>query len=154
LSSGEIDNLLRGKIVMITIGAYFGEAGQQDSAIGLIIRSAMNAVAGIRGDWTEGFTPAVNVVFYVPGSVSQYGDLTRIKAGRFSRKQKLLLVAVPVPASVVNSGKAIEFVVDALYQANRIAADVLAKKGVGPFVREKADAIVEKVKEAIARQPR
>ena len=51
-----------------------------------------------------GSAPAVNVIFYVPGSVLTYSDLLgQMEAARFSRKQKLLLVAVPVPPEMINS---------------------------------------------------
>jgi hypothetical protein len=137
---------------MITIGAYFGEGGQQDLPIGVMIRSAMNAAANARGDWTEGSAPAVNVVFYVPGSVAQYESLTQIEASRFSRKQKLLLVAVPVPKEVADAGGSIDFVIDALHKANAIAAEVFAKKGSESFDLAGAEAIVERVREALVAQ--
>jgi len=134
---------------MITIGAYFGGPELHDSPIQLLIRSAMKAAKQIRGDWTEGSYAAVNTVFYVPGSLDTYGGLKQIEPARFSRKQKLLLVAVPVPESVAAAGGSVEFVIDALHKANAIAADVFAKKGSEPFDLAKAEAIVEKVKDAL-----
>jgi hypothetical protein len=137
---------------MISIGADFGGPKMGESPLGLIIRSAMNAAANVRGDWAEGSAPGVNVVFYVPGSVAQYENLTKVEASRFSRKQKLLLVAVPVPKEIENDGGSVEFVIDALHKANAIAADVFAKKGSEPFDLAKAEAIVERVKEALVAQ--
>ena len=75
-----------------------------------------------------------------------------LPAARFSRKRNLVLVAVPVPPSLVNSDRATEFVIDALYKANSIAAGVFAKKGVEDFTRERADAIVDEVKDALGGQ--
>jgi hypothetical protein len=114
----------------------------------------MQAASNVRGDWSEGSAPGVNVVFYVPGSVAQYENLTKIEASRFSRKQKLLLVAVPVPKEVAQAGGSIDFVIAALHQANAIAAEVFAKKGSDPFDLAKAEAIVGRVKEALVVQGR
>jgi hypothetical protein len=94
----------------------------------------------------------VNVVFYVPGSLSDFPLITKIAAGRFSRKRKLLLVEVPVPRHVAESGGSVEFVIDALHQANAIAADVFERKGVVEFNLKRAEAIVEKVKQGLAAQ--
>jgi len=153
---------------MIAIGANFGEAGQHNSGVGLLIRSVMNAVSQERGPWVGaddfgpgdprplngpyfevGSAPAINVIFFVPGSVAQHERLTKIEASRFSRKQKLLLVAVPVPKEVADAGGSVDFVIDALHKANAIAAEVFAKKGSEPFDLAKAEAIVERVREAL-----
>ncbi|MCX5677327.1 MAG: hypothetical protein NTX87_20275 [Planctomycetota bacterium] len=112
----------------------------------------MKACKQIRGDWVEGSAPAVNVVFYVPGSLDTYGSLGQIEAARFSRKKKLLLVAVPVPPEVAQAGGSVEFVIDALHKANAIATEVFAHKGTEPFDLAKAEAIVEKVRESLAPQ--
>jgi hypothetical protein len=137
---------------MISIGAYFGEPGQQDSPIGLVLRAAMDATARCRGDWIEGSTPGVNVVFYVHGSIAKYDCPTKIEAARFSRKQKLLLVAVPVPKVIIETDEPLTFVIDALHQANAIAAEVFAKKSPEQFDFEKAEAIVERVQESLAKK--
>jgi hypothetical protein len=115
---------------------------------------AAKAAAEARGGFTVGLRPAMNVVFYVPGSLGDFPNITKVAAGRFSRKQKLLLVEVPVPRDIAASGGSVEFVIDALHQANAIAADVFARKGPEPFDLAKAEAIVERVKEALEVQPR
>jgi acetylornithine deacetylase/succinyl-diaminopimelate desuccinylase-like protein len=154
---------------MITIGVNYGGPEQKGAGIYNLLNAAMNAIADERGPWVGGddfspgdpqpatgkyfnvgSAPAVNVIFYVPGSVLTYSDLRQIEPARFSRKQKLLLVAVPVPPEIVNSDKALDFVIDALHKANAIAAEVFAKKNVGTFDLQKADAIVEKAKAEIA----
>ena len=96
-----------------------------------------------------GAMPAVNVVFYVPGSIATVMP-TKIEPARFSRKQKLLLVAVPVPPEMVNSSGALDFVMDSLHKANAIAAEVFAKKNVGIFDLARADELVEKARAEIA----
>jgi len=101
--------------------------------------------------FTVGSTPAVNVVFYVPGSLGGF-DIPKIEASRFSRKKKLLLVAVPVPPEVAQAGGSVEFIIDALHKANAIAAAVFARKGNEPFDLARAEAIVEKVRQSLAAQ--
>src|SRR4029450_2297709 len=96
----------------------------------------------------RGERPGVNVVFYVPGSLGDF-DIPGIQASRFSRKEKLVLVAVPVPQEVAEAGGAVGFVVDALRRANEIAAQVFARKGAEPFDLAGAEALVEKVREAL-----
>jgi hypothetical protein len=102
-------------------------------------------VAQTRADWQPGISPGLNVVFYVPGSLGDFSNVTKIAAGRFSRKQKLLLVEVPVPRDVAESGGSVEFVIDALRQAIVIAAEVFARKGHEPFDPARANAIVDRV---------
>ena len=156
---------------MIAIGVNYGGPEQHRSRIRTLLSAAMNAVADERGEWVGGddfgpgpsrpstgrffevgSAPAVNVLFYVPGSLLTYPDLTKIEAARFSRKQKLLLVAVPVPEEVAKAGGSVEFVIGALRQAVAIAADVFAQKKVGVFDLAGAEAIIEKVQAALAAQ--
>jgi hypothetical protein len=134
---------------MISIGAHFNGPELDGSKIDQSLSRAMKAVELARGPGYEQHTaPAVNVVFYVPGSLGSEGP-TKIEAARFSRKQKLLLVAVPVPPEIVESDGAAEFVIDALHQADQIAAETFARKGTEPFDLEQAEAIVEKVRQSL-----
>lgn len=71
------------------------------------------------------------------------------RAGRFSRKQKLLLVEVHVPKEQVESGGSVEFIIGALRQACSIAAEVFEQKKAGPFDLTKANAIVDRVRDAL-----
>lgn len=154
---------------MITIGVNYGGPEQKGAGIYNLLNAAMESIADERGPWVGGddfglgdlqpaagkyfnvgSVPAVNVIFYIPGSVLTYSDLKQIEAARFSRKQKLLLVAVPVPPEMINSDKALDFVIDALHKANAIAAEVFARKNVGTFDLREADAIVEKARAEIA----
>ncbi len=134
---------------MITLGAQFGGPEQDGSSIDMAILSVMDAIRDARGERIKGAEPAVNTVFYVPGSCGLPVP-TKMEAARFSRKQKLLLVAVPVPPEMINSPDALDFVIGTLHRANAIAAEVFAKKNVGVFDAERADAIVEKAKAEIA----
>ena len=136
---------------MISVGINLG--GPERLPIEGLLRTAMKAIKSTRGEAYESHRlPGVNVVFYIPGSISDYEDLRKIEAARFSRKQKLLLVAVPVPKEEVESGGSVEFVIDSLHQANAIAAEVFARKGTEPFDLDSAEAIVEKVKQSLLDQ--
>ena len=136
---------------MITIGAHFRGPELSGSVIEQTIREVAKGVVAARGDWKEGRAPAVNVVFYVPGSLGTF-EIPKIEPSRFSRKKKMLLVAVPVPKDVTDAGYAVEFVLDALRKANAIAADVFSRKGSEAFALHQADAIVEKVRDRLAAQ--
>ena len=134
---------------MISIGMNLG--GPEQLPIEKLLRTTMKAVQSARGEGYESHRlPSVNVVFYVPGSISDYADLKKIEAARFSRKQKLLLVAVPVPKEEVESGGSVEFVIDSLHQANTIAVETFARKGDEPFDLARAEAIVDQVERSLS----
>jgi hypothetical protein len=107
------------------------------------------AVRAIRGpDYDLHTVPAVNVVFYVPGSVA--ADVPqKIEPSRFSRKQKLLLVAVPVPAEIVKSEEVTIFIFDNLHRASVIARDVFSQKNL-PFDFDRAVRILEEARMIVA----
>ncbi len=137
---------------MISIGGHYNGPELEGSPIDRLIRSTGKAIKDARGDNYESHSvPSINVVFYVPGSLGTEGP-TKLEAARFSRKEKLLLVAVPVPKDVAEKGGSVGFVIDALHQANAIAAEVFAKKGTEPFDQAKADALVENVKQSLIAQ--
>jgi len=137
---------------MISIGGHFRGPELEGSPIDKLIGAAMIAVEAARSKGYEAHaTPAVNVVFYVPGSLGGF-DIPKIEASRFSRKKKLVLVAVPVPPEVAQAGGSVEFIIDALHKANAIAADVFARKGKEPFDLARAEATVEKVKQLLLTQ--
>jgi len=154
---------------MISIGIHRGGPELKDSKVDKAIRAAAIAVAEIRGPWVrsdecessgssseeetffqEGSTPAINIIFYIPGTVMQYDDVTQITATRFTRKRKLLLVTVPVPPELIQSSRAEQFVLDALHQSIQIAADAFAKKSVEPFDLAQAETLVDKVKQSLS----
>jgi len=155
---------------MISIGAHFRGPELSGSRIKQLLMAAMRALKKERGPlvgtddfgpcdprptsgpYVElGAAPEVNVVFYVPGSLGDF-DIPKIEASRFSRKQKKLLVAVPVPKEEAESGGSVEFVIDALHQANRIAAETFARKRAGEFDLARADAIAEKIRQSLIAQ--
>jgi hypothetical protein len=155
---------------MITIGAVFHGPELEESRIKKLVQSTGIAVNKERGPWIgeddfgptdirpesgqyfeQGSAPAVNVIFYVPGSLGSEGP-TKIEAGRFSRKKKLLLVAVPVPKEVAEAGGSVKFVIGALREAITIAAKVFADKNAGTFDLVKAEAIIDGVQKTLTGQ--
>jgi hypothetical protein len=133
---------------MISVGVVLG--GPERPPVDALLSATMKAVKATRSNEYEFHRkPAVNVVFYVPGSLFDYRDLKKIEPVRFSRKRKLLLVAVPVPRDQVNSGGSVEFVIDALHQANMIAAETFRREGLEPFDFEAAEAVVERVRQTL-----
>ena len=139
---------------MISIGCGFGGPGLSQAAIGKLLLAASRLVEEYRGNYAEGSIPEVNVVFYIPGPVANFPPLDAPRAGRFSRKRKLLLVEVYVPRDVAEAGGSVEFVTNSLRRANAIAAEVFARKGTEPFDPARANAIVDRVSEALAATPR
>ena len=136
---------------MISIGIDFMGPEHPETPIGRLLLSASRLVQEHRGEYETYPGPRVNVVFYVPGSLGDFPNITKVAAGRFSRKQKLLLVEVPVSREVAEAGGSIEFVVNTLHQANAIAAEVFAKKGM-EFDLLKAEALVERVRQSLIAQ--
>lgn len=152
---------------MITIGVHYG--GPESVRIERLLRALGICLAEARGPWVgaddfdsgderpesgpyfeQGSSPGLNVVFYVPGSLSYEGP-AKIEPARFSRVKKLLLVAVPVPPDVASSGGSVGFVIGSLRAANAIAAEVFAKKGM-KFDVAQAEALVAGVERALLAQ--
>jgi hypothetical protein len=152
---------------MISIGNQFGGQELRGSNIQTLLSHTSNLIAEHRGgEWygakdiagaddrprpaepyfEVGSEPAVNIVFHVPGSITDFPPLEAPQAGRFSRKQKLLLVNVYVPKEQVALGGSVDFVIDALRKSCAIAAEVFEKKKVGPFDLARANAIIERVR--------
>lgn len=154
---------------MIAVGIHLG--GGESQCITSLLRATGLALSKACGPWVgnddygpgdpipqsgpyfkDGDAPALNVVFYVPGSLMSFDDLKQIEAARYSRKKKLLLVAVPVPRAVAASGGSVEFVIGALRRANAIAAEVFAKKGSEPYNTAEAERIVSEVENRLRDQ--
>ena len=155
---------------MISIGEQYGGAELQGSAIdrrlsrvSLLVSEHRDSewfgikdIAGVdtrprpNGPYFEvGSAPAVNIIFHVPGSILDFPARDAPQAGRFSRKQMLLLVNVYVPKEQVASGGSVNFLIDALRQSCAIAAEVFDKKKAGPFDLAKANMIIDRVRDVL-----
>jgi hypothetical protein len=133
-----------GRAPLIALGMVMG--GPEFCSVYEIISDALVLVDREVGpiDANAG-KPLLNVVFYVSGSVERYDHNKIVEVGRYSRKKKLLIVAVPVPAAQEGYDGTVDYVVGALRTAIQIGADVLAKKCDEPFDREGAMAVIDRV---------
>lgn len=105
--------------------------------------AANKAAAKFRGEFELGKRPAINVVFYVPGSTGS-PDWDGIRDSKFSRYQQLLMVQVAVPDELVQSASPDVFVMESLYGANAIAFEFLRQKGM-QFPLAEAEKLVSEI---------
>lgn len=133
---------------MISIGSEFNGPELRGTPIHRLLTAGAQAVAQARGDFAVGCEPAVNVVFVVPGSLGSC-EVDFIREGRFSARDKLLRVEVPVPRKFVESSAATAFIVESLHGANAVGFDFFRRRGGESFALAKAEAIVEEVGEAL-----
>ncbi len=132
---------------MISIGAVFRGPELQDSRIDLAIRAAGKAAKTLRGEFEIGNSPAINVVFYVPGSTGRL-DWDGIRDSKFSRQQQLLMIQVAVPDEIILSTKADLFVIESLYGANAVAFEFFRQKGM-QFPLADAEKLVSEIDASI-----
>lgn len=128
---------------MIAIGNQFGGPEQRGALIHAMLNRAMNIAADVREpNYNKGNEAWINPIFILPGSV-HVPDFEGHKLGRFSRKQKGLVVMIAVPQSVTMAdGRAIaEFVGASLREAVKMAAAYFAEKGIS-FSTLKAEKII------------
>lgn len=135
---------------MISIGAVYNGPESKDSwayeRIGRTMRAAMN----LRGWFEVGHFPAINVVFYVPGSFGKV-DFDEIRDAKFSRKKQYLMIQVPVPEDQVNSRSLDDFLIKSLHGANLIATQFFQEKGMAyPF--QEAEELVNKIENELTNE--
>lgn len=130
---------------MIATGGYF--RGPELDV--LPIRRVAQAVVAIAGDWKEGESPGVVVVFVVPGSLGDV-NFSGLRPTLFSRKKKLLQIEAAVPKELVAAENIDDFAIDALRRAAQIAAEHFERKKAGVFDLAKANAVIDKVAELLA----
>lgn len=129
---------------MISIGAVYEGLELRGSPICETINAIGKAVIKLRGDFEIGKSPAVNVVFYVPGSLGGV-DWEGSRDSTFSRKQRLLMVQVAIPKEVADSENPVDFLVEALHEANVIAFEGFRKRKIEyPF--DEAETLIDDVK--------
>ena len=134
---------------MISIGIHLKGPELSKSPIDQALTAALNVAIDARGEFRVGEEPAVNVVFLVPGSLGS-ADFDYLREGKFSAKDKLLLVEVPIPQKAMNSESITAFIIDALHGANAVAFDFFRRRGKEQFALEKAEAIVKQIQSALA----
>ncbi|MCE9605450.1 MAG: hypothetical protein K8U03_11180 [Planctomycetia bacterium] len=134
---------------MISIGVDYMGPELRDSQAYKVLNAALNLTVTERGDFKLGDEPSVNVVFLVPGSLGSL-DFDFPLEGKFSAKDKLLRVDIPVPQEIVNSESISEFIIDSLHSANAVAFDFFRRRGRESFALEKAEAIVKRIQNSLA----
>ena len=114
---------------MIGIGNEFGGPEQKGSVVHKMLNRAMNVAANKRPpNYDDGNESWINPIFIVPGSLLK-PHFVGIERGYFSRKRKGLVLKIAVPEDVVNGDGLADFVVAALRDSVRIAAEHFASKG-------------------------
>ena len=132
---------------MISIGAIYGGPELDDSIIEHAINLAQKTAIKIRKDFKIGSSPAVNVVFHVPGSISS-PDWEWLRDAKFSRRDQLLMVQVAVPEEVVESSHPEKFIIDSLYGANAVAFEFYRQKGID-YPLADAEQLVEEIEKRL-----
>jgi hypothetical protein len=133
---------------MIGVGGVFRGPEIRESQLGKFLFATGKAISNASGEWKEGDSPAVIVVWVVPGSLGEV-NFTGQRTTLFSKKKKLMQIEAEVPKEVVNAGGSVEFVIDALHKAAATAAKTFARKGPESFDLSKAEVIIEKVRVAL-----
>ena len=126
---------------MISIGAVFRGPELKGSEINQSFTALSKALTEFRG--VLGEVPWVNAIFFIPGSLGTPG-FEGLKYGKYSTKEKAVVVQIAVPDAVVKEGSHSIFLLKSLHEANAMAYEFLKKKGVA-FPLDEAEAIVDKV---------
>ncbi|QDU57916.1 hypothetical protein [Aeoliella mucimassa] len=132
---------------MISLGSVLKGPELSGSQIDSAIMAATKAAAELRGEFKFGSSPAVNVVFHVPGSTGS-PDWDGLQNTKFSRQQQLLMVVVAVPENIVNSANPEDFVIKSLYGANAVAFEFFRQKDMD-FPLVEAEQLVASIKARI-----
>jgi hypothetical protein len=134
---------------MIATGGFYCGPELRESPINKRLMAIGRAIKMARGDWKQGDTPGVVVVFVVPGSLGDV-NFTGQRITLFSRKKKLLQIEVAVPNELVTVGDVDSFVLDAVRQAIRTAAEHFERKKAGVFDVAEASVIVDAVSRSLS----
>ena len=126
---------------MITTGLFSGGPEQFGWGVGRAwgcLERAIERFAGEPKQWRERVS-GVNVIFFVPGSVMAHESVTVLKAVRFSRKSKLLIVNAPISQDVARDyDRSLSLMISAVGKSIDLADDAFARKGAEPFDAEAA----------------
>ncbi|WP_338883010.1 hypothetical protein [Xenorhabdus sp. TH1] len=126
---------------MITIGEQFGGPNLNGSLIEQALDiTSMTAIEERDKDYDIGKEAFINPIFIVPGSILGV-DFEGYKYGYFSKKEKGVVIQIAVPQSVADGEGIREFIVGALREAVRMAAEKFAKHAI-PFSSLKAEKII------------
>jgi hypothetical protein len=125
---------------MISIGTVYRGPELKGSDIWQSIMTVRKTLMEFRG--VLGESPWVNAVFIVSGSLGTPG-FEGLEYGKYSRKDKAVVVQIAVPEEVVKAGNHVTFLLKSLHEANAMAYEFLKQKGVA-FSLTDAEGIVDK----------
>lgn len=128
---------------MIFIGCVLKGAELRGSEVDCLITDVAKAAVIEREGFQIGTCPAINVAFYVPGSVAR-ADWEGIRESSFSRSEQLLMLQVAVPPVSLESSKIREFIVESLHGANAVAFEFFRQQGLD-FPLSHAEAMVLRI---------
>jgi hypothetical protein len=129
---------------MISIATEFGGPELEKSRIRDWLDRVSQAVDLERGHFEPGYEPAVDIVYCVSGSVTQF-DFDAMREREFSERQMLLTLEVVVPGDVMLQENPSDFLVDCLQGANAIAFEFYRKRGID-FALAEAEDLMERIR--------
>ncbi len=124
------------------VGAVLGGPEGRSSPVLAAIQLVSRLSDQVRDQASE--EPAIDLVFHVPGSLLK-PPYQGLRTGRFSKKEKILMVQVSVPEGQVFASDPLPFILAAMRQSIDLAGPVFAK-GKIPFSPEdhlRAVAVIE-----------
>lgn len=137
---------------MITTGLCLGGPEQQEWGVAQAwgcLERGIEKYAGEPKRWRNR-VPGVNVIYFVPGSVMTHESVTILKAVRFSRKSKLLIVNAPIqPDSARDYHQSLSIMISAVRESIDLAKDAFARKGAEPFDVTRASEILSSAVEKV-----
>ncbi len=127
---------------MISVAVDFYGAELQLSNIDKTITAVMEAARELRGGFEFGKSPAVHVVFCVPGSLGgpdwDYG-----RYGTFVEKEQLLTIEVAVSPEIISSESPLDDLIKELHGANALAFEFFRQRSMEYPLREAECLVVE-----------
>tara|TARA_R110002095_G_scaffold153786_4_gene133622 strand:+ start:142 stop:768 length:627 start_codon:yes stop_codon:yes gene_type:complete len=128
---------------MISIGTVLKGSELSSSVVDQTMKAVTKAFSELRGDFVFGSSPALYVVFHVPGSMG-CPDWDGLREATFSQSKQLLIVQVAVPEDVARGDKVREFMIESLYGANAVAFEFFRQKNMN-YPLEDAEKLVSNV---------
>lgn len=129
---------------MISIGSVFEGPELNDSKVRQLIMKISQHVKNTRGSLDKGKIPWVNAVFVVEGSLGA-PDFDYLTYGDYSKKDKGIVVQIPVLNEALNGDNLEGFLIESLHGANAMAFEFFRQKGED-FPLKEAEALVKSLK--------
>jgi len=131
---------------MISIGTVYRGPELKGSDIWqsiMIVRKALKEFRGVLGE-----SPWVNAIFVVSGSLGTPG-FEGLEYGKYSQKDKAVVVQIAVPEGVVKAENHVPFLLKSLHDANVMAYEFLKQKNVA-FSLTEAEEMVDMVADRLS----